>query len=386
MFAVGIMRDKPGVHTLELPKPEVKKSDDVLVRVKQVGLDGTDFNMIRYNLQDLPPERSEMVIGHEVVGVVESVGDKVKSVKQGDAVTITVRRGCGECTPCLHNTSDMCLTGRYKERGLHKLDGFLTQFVVDQEQYVAKVPPELVNMAVFTEPISIVEKGIQQLRVIQSRLPWTCSHPEHGFDSPQWGGCKIALVVGAGPLGLIAVALLRLAGVNVFAADIVPEQHVKANLVHRMGAGYLDARNKTPAELIELGAGEDYLDIIFEASGAAAAALELIRYMSRGSIYVMTGIPREEVLMQIDAALLVRQIVRYNQVLVGCVNSNRSHFETALGDIGRINSSYRSILDQMLTERLSFQDYARAFLPKGPNHIKTVIEVEPWDKISAKRK
>ncbi len=379
MLAVGLVRGKQGVYPFELPKPEIKRPDEVLVRVKEVGLDGTDSNMIRKNRQDFPEGRDEMAVGHEMVGVVEEVGNGVESVKAGDAVTVTVRRSCGECSPCLHNASDMCLTGRYKERGLHKLDGFLTQFVVDQEQYIARVPPDLVKLAVFTEPVSIVEKGIQELRIIQSRIPWTCEHPEHAFLLPQWGGCKIALVVGAGPLGLIAVALLRLAGISVFAADVVPEDHIKVNLLHRMGAGYLDARNRTPAELVDLGGTEQYLDIIFEASGAAATAVELIKYMGRGSIYVMTGIPGEETLMQVDAAQLVRQIVSHNQVLVGSVNSNRSHFEMALKDIGRINSSFNGILEEMLTQHLNLKDFEKAFSPTGPNHIKTVIEVEPWE-------
>jgi glucose 1-dehydrogenase len=379
MQAVGLIRGKMGVHTFELPKPEITRPDEVLMRVKQVGLDGTDFKMVRNNKQDLPEGRNEMAIGHEMVGVVEEVGVGVTSVKPGDAVTVTVRRGCGECSPCLHNASDMCLTGRYKERGLHKLDGFLTQFVVDHEQYIARVPPDLVKLAVFTEPVSIVEKGIQELRIIQSRIPWTCEHPEHAFLLPQWGGCKIALVVGAGPLGLIAVALLRLAKISVFAADIVPEDHIKVDLLHRMGAGYLDARTMTPAELIDLGGTEQYLDIIFEASGAAATALELIKYMARGSIYVMTGIPGEEMLLQVDAANLVRQIVSHNQVIVGSVNSNRSHFEMALKDIGRINSTFNGLLEEMLTQRLNLNEFEKAFGPQGPNHIKTVIEVEPWE-------
>jgi threonine dehydrogenase-like Zn-dependent dehydrogenase len=379
MFAVGLLRDKKGIYDFEIPKPEISRLDDVLVRIKEVGLDGTDFNMVHYNLQDLPIGRNVMAIGHEGVGIVEETGSAVTSLKAGDMVAITVRRGCGECSPCLHNASDMCLTGRYKERGLHKLDGFLSQYVVDQEQYIVKVPPDLTKFAVMTEPISIVEKGIQELRTFLSRMPLTCSHTEHSYLSPHWGGCKIALVVGAGPLGLIAIALLRLAGVSVFAADILPEDHSKVTLVHRMGAGYMDASNKTPAELIDLGGTQEYLDIIFEASGAANTALELIKYMARGSVYIMTGIPRQETLMQIDAAQLVRQIVRNNQVLAGSINSNRSHFEMALQDIARINTGFNGILDNMLTGRIKIQDYPDIVAPKRPNQIKTVVEVEPWE-------
>jgi threonine dehydrogenase-like Zn-dependent dehydrogenase len=98
--------------------------------------------------------------------------------------------------------------------------------------------------------------------------------------------------------------------------------------------------------------------------------------MSRSSIYVMTGIPREELVIQVDAAQLVRQIVRNNQVVVGSVNSNRSHFEMALKDIPAINSRFGGMLEEMITHRFKLEDYERIFAPTDQKHIKTVIEVE----------
>jgi len=379
MLAVGMLRGKPGVHTFELPMPEIKQPDDVLVRIKEAGLDGTDFNMLQHQLQDIAEDRDEITMGHEMVGIVEAVGSEVKTLGPGDVVTMTVRRGCGLCHPCLHNQSDMCMTGLYTERGIHKLDGFLTRFAVDREQYIIKVPPELTRLAVFTEPLSIAEKGIEQIRIIQSRLPWACEHPNHDFLSDNWGMCKTALVVGAGPLGILATALLRLAHVNTFTSDIMPEDTPKARLVNDTGATYIDSRSKAPRELLDMCGLEGHLDIIFEASGAATTALELIPHMSRSSIYVMTGIPRDEILMQLDAAQILRQIVRTNQVLVGSVNSNRSHFEMALSDIGKMESRFHGMLSRMITHRYRLEDYEKAFGPRGPGHLKTVIEVEPWD-------
>lgn len=378
MLAVGVVRGKEGVHEFELPKPEIGQPDEVLVRVKQVGLDGTDFGIARYNLQDIAEGRDEMAMGHEMVGVVEAVGSVVESLAPGDAVTMTVRRGCGICHPCLHNQSDMCMTGLYKERGIHKLDGYLTEYAVDQEQYIVKVPPETRELAVFTEPVSIAEKGIEQIRIIQSRLPWTCPHPDHTFASDDWGVCLNALVVGAGPLGLLATALLRLYEVNTFVADILPEDSRKAHLVKHMGADYIDSRNKTARELVDSCELSGNLNIVFEASGAADTALELLNHLSRSSIYVMTGIPREGSLMQIDAAQIVRQMVRNNQVLVGSVNSNRSHFEMALRDIGKIDFGFGGMLSEMVTHRFGLRDFRQAFGGQDAEHIKTVIEVEPW--------
>jgi len=379
MLAVGMIRDKKGVHAFKLPKPEIKQPDEVLVRVREVGLDGTDFNMVKHDLQDIAEGHNEIVMGHEMVGVVEKVGGKVKSLVPGDVVVMTVRRGCGICQPCRHNQSDMCMTGLYTERGIHKRNGFLTEFVVDQEQYIVKVPDTSARLAVFTEPVSIVEKGVEQIRIIQSRLPWTCIHPEHTFLSENWGGCKTALVVGAGPLGLLATALLRLAQVSTYVTDILPDDNYKVHLVRHMEANYVDARNKTPEEIVQLCCHPTgNLDIIFEAAGAAKTAIELINYMSRSSIYVMTGIPREGDQIQVDAAQLVRQIVRYNQVIVGSVNSNRRHFEMALRNIPAINSRFGKMLEEMITHRYNLDNYQDAFALGDPKHIKTVIEVEPW--------
>jgi threonine dehydrogenase-like Zn-dependent dehydrogenase len=376
MKAIVMMREKPGAHAFDLPKPEISQPDELLVRVKEAGVDGTDYNMIKHNLQDIAEGRNEIVMGHEMVGEVEDVGRDVTSVAPGDTVVMTVRRGCGICEPCLHNQSDMCMTGLYKERGIHKRDGFFTEFVVDQEQYVVKVPPHLANFAVFTEPLSIAEKGIAQLRTIQSRFPWTCEHPDHDYLSPEWGGCKIALVLGAGPPGILAAALLRLAEVYTFVADIVSEDSPKVHLVKHMGANYVDARGKKPNEIVELCCGSSgRLDIIFEASGAAATAIELVNHMSRSSIYVMTGIPREELMIQVDAAQVMRQIVRNNQVIVGSVNSNRNHFEMALKDIPAINSRFGNMLEEMITHRFNLHDYEQIFAPTDDQHIKTVIGI-----------
>ncbi|MEE8372127.1 MAG: glucose 1-dehydrogenase [Dehalococcoidia bacterium] len=375
MRAVGLIRGKVGVHAFELPKPEIRQPDDVLVRIRQVGLDGTDFGMVRGDLHDIAEGRNEMAMGHEMVGVVEAVGSATKGLAPGDPVTMTVRRGCGRCHPCLHNQSDMCMTGLYTERGIHKLDGYLTEYAVDQEQYIVRVPDDLGDLAVFTEPVSIAEKAIEQIRIIQSRLPWTCPHPDHTFASESWGVCLNALVVGAGPLGLLATALLRLHGVNTWTADIVPEDSIKAHLVKHMGSSYIDSSGRTAEELVgqcNLGGN---LNIVIEASGAAEIALQLISHLARSSIYVMTGIPREGLLTQVDAAEIVRETVRKNQVIVGSVNSNRTHFEMALRHIGAIDARFDGMLKEMITHRYRMADFQKAFDERGPTHIKSIIEV-----------
>jgi threonine dehydrogenase-like Zn-dependent dehydrogenase len=149
MFAIGMIRGKSGVHSIEIPMPVIKKADDVLVQIIELGLDGTDFGIVKAGTPDIAADRNELILGHEMTGVVEEVGKGVKSLNRGDVVTMTVRRGCGQCHLCFHNQSDMCMTGFYTERGIHQIDGFLTGYVVDQEQYILKVPQKSQDCGTF---------------------------------------------------------------------------------------------------------------------------------------------------------------------------------------------------------------------------------------------
>ncbi|MBI2581490.1 alcohol dehydrogenase catalytic domain-containing protein, partial [Candidatus Woesearchaeota archaeon] len=264
MFAAGMLLGGKGIHHFSIPFPKISRPNEALVKIIETGVDGTDFGMVKHDSKDIAAGRDSIVLGHEVIGKVVAVGKGVKRFKKSDFVTATVRRGCNICAPCLHNQSDMCMTGLYTERGIHKLDGFLTEYFVDEEQYLLKVPERLVRYGVFIEPLSIAEKAIEQIRIIQSRLPWGCGHPSHKFNESHWGGCKTALVIGAGPLGFLATCLLKLAGVTTYVVEVVPETHFKVQMVKKLGALYIDARDKSAAEIVKLCCSVGTLDIIFE--------------------------------------------------------------------------------------------------------------------------
>ena len=168
-----------------------------------------------------------------------------------------------------------------------------------------------------------------------------------------------------------------MAKVAALVADVVPKDHPKAELVARLGSSYVEGQGKTAEQLMQdcsVVAGS--LDIILEASGAAETAVRLIDYMSRDSIYVMTGIPHGDMQVEVDAAQLVRQMVRYNQVLVGSVNSNHGHFEMALQDMPRLNEAFPGFLPALFTHSFALADCAEAFRsPTLPGHIKTLVQV-----------
>ena len=168
MKALALLTGTKDIRLVDRPEPELAAPDEIKVRVLRVGICGTDREEASGG-RALPPEGAkELVIGHEMFGQVVDAGKNVTLVKPGDLAVFTVRRGCGECLPCLMNRSDMCRTGKYRERGIWGLDGYQAEFVVDREEYVVRVPAELEPVGVLAEPLSVAEKAIDELVRIQS--------------------------------------------------------------------------------------------------------------------------------------------------------------------------------------------------------------------------
>ena len=373
MFSVGLKKNIPGVFDFDLPKPAIERADEALVRLKASGICGSDKSLYYNNIVDAPAQEEFLVLGHEGYGVVEEVGKDVKEFKPGDIVVPTARRGCGICTACRNHQSDYCYTGLYKERGLHKLHGFLTEYIVEHERHLVHLPAALAQIGVWVEPMSIVMKAIEQMQLIQRRVPFSCPHPDHGWDTEGWGGCKKGIVIGAGPLGFLATAVLAYHGMELYNVEIVPQDNIKVQIIKELGARYLDGKAFTPQQVAR---GIDRIDLIFEASGASKLAIDYIPAMSRNAIYLMTGIPRvsgrnEE----FDADLLLRQIVRQNQVIIGTVNGNRTHFEKAVAMIEKIEKKYDKILSRAITHRFPLREYQKAFDLKDQNQLKVVLEI-----------
>src|SRR6202050_3179072 len=206
MKAIAIVPGTPGSRIVDRTEPSVTAPDEIKVKIIRVGICGTDREEVSGGRADAPEGQKELVIGHEMFGQGVSVGSSVTRVKPGDYAVFTVRRGCGECACCLMNRADMCQTGRYRERGIRGLDGYQTEYVVDQEQYIVRVPAELEPVGVLMEPLSVVEKAIDEtLRVQTLRCP-------DAATTPDWFHGRRCLVAGLGPVGLLAAMVLRLRG------------------------------------------------------------------------------------------------------------------------------------------------------------------------------
>jgi threonine dehydrogenase-like Zn-dependent dehydrogenase len=362
----------PGTTTLRLvdrPEPEITAPDEVKVQTLEVGICGTDREEASGGRADAPPGSNELVIGHEMLGQVIRVGKAVTTVQAGDYAVLSVRRSCGHCSACSINRSDMCYSGDYTERGIKGRDGYQAEYVVDQEQYLVKIPKEMASIGVLTEPTSVIEKAIDEAMLIQTaRLP-------DSSDPINWLKGKKVLVAGIGPIGLLAAFALRLRGANVFGLGRQDANTIRPSLLTRIGAKYVDERQ---VKLDALNKHFGRMDLIFEATGAARLEFDLLSILGMNGLYVLTGIPGGDRPINIEGAALMRQLVLRNQVMVGSVNASQKHFQMAVDDLGAARKSWGNAMDHLITHRFPYPQFAEALSLHSPDEIKAVLE---WRKI-----
>src|SRR5437867_6721806 len=206
MKALVIFPEKKDVRILQIPEPRLDSPEGVLIHPLEVGICGTDREIVRFEFGTPPPGLDYLVIGHETIGEVVEVGKAVEGFRKGDLVVPTVRRPCGDstCVPCRTHQSDMCVSGRFTERGIRAACGYMTELIVESPAFLTSIPKDLRSVGVLIEPLTIIEKALQEMEEIQKRLPWGC--PE-GTPGGKYG-CRSALVLGAGPVGFLGALSL----------------------------------------------------------------------------------------------------------------------------------------------------------------------------------
>ncbi|HVI71805.1 MAG TPA: glucose 1-dehydrogenase [Pyrinomonadaceae bacterium] len=358
---------KPGipntVHLTELPAPQVDDIPNgrgVLVRVLRVGVDGTDKEINAAEYGQAPPGYDFLVIGHEGFGQVEAVGPNVTEVKPGDYVVATVRRP-GSSIYDLIGTNDMTTDDTYFERGINLRHGYMSQYYVDDAEFIVKVPQGLKEVGVLLEPTTVVEKGIAQAFEIQRRLR-------------VWKP-KRAAVMGAGTVGLLATLVLRLKGLQVVTFGKTPKPYLNSDLIEAIGATY-----QSTDELSILEGAKKYgpFDIIFEATGFSPVVFESMQALGKNGVLVLSSVTGGDRKVEVPADKINLEFVLGNKVMVGTVNANREYFEMGVKDLAQAEAEYPGWLSRLLTDPVKGLENYRELFAKltNPNGaIKVFCEV-----------
>lgn len=349
--------EKHFIGLIDHPEPRIEAEDQVKIRMLEVGVCGTDRDIANFEYGSPPPGFEYFVLGHESLGEVIEAGDSAR-LKPGDLVVGMVRRPCphASCHACRAGRQDFCITGDYRERGIKDLHGFMTEFLVEEERYLTKIPPELRETAVLVEPLTIAEKALLQVDRIQQRLPWNGSPPR-------------ALVLGAGPVGLLGAMVLRRAGFETFVYSRGCAPNPKAEVTEAIGAAYI-CSEETPVERMAAQAGN--IDLVYEAMGAPQVAFEVLKYLGANGVFVFTGIPGQGQRVHIDLDTVMRNLVLKNQVVVGTVNAGQDAFEAAIRDLDAFADRWPSAVRALVTARYPIEEFQEPVFGRA-HGIKNVV-------------
>ena len=342
MKAVAVVPGKPNsAHLAELPKPSIDNIPNgrgVLVRILKVGVDATDREINDAMYGNAPPGFDFLVLGHESFGVVEEVGPQVRDIKPGDYVTATVRRPGGSIYDQI-GTYDMTSEETYYERGINLLHGYMTEHIVDDVEYIVKVPPGLKHLHVLMEPTSCAAKAIQQAFEVQRRMKvW---RPRRAF------------VMGAGQIGLLATLILRLRGLEVYTLARRPAPRLPADIVAGFDATYVST-SETSVE--ELAAKVGKPDVIMEATGNSSIAFQSMKVLGHNGVLVWHSVTGGDTHTQVPSDQINIEFVLGNKLLLGSVNANREHFESGIKDLALGEVMYPGVIEKILTNPVDGMD------------------------------
>ncbi len=319
----------------DIPEPAPPIAAEVLYRIHEVGVCGTDREMVNFRLRRPPNDVPHLVIGHEALGRVVETGAAAQGFAPGDWVVPMIRRPCAAlCRSCARGRTDLCLTHQYTERGIFGADGYFTELAVDDAHYLIRIPDHLVSYAVLMEPLSVVEKAVGRAIAVRQT------------DE------RSALVLGLGPIGILAALVLQARGYSVTLYSLEPEDHPRVRLLTRHGIRYVRSLDG-PA------------DLIVEAAGSAELALAAVRLLAPAGIFVTLGA------QQATGEFSFINLIVGNHTIVGSVNSNRESFEQALRDLDLLP---RDALTAMI-RRFGFEDYRRTLFEQPGSEPKFVHEI-----------
>lgn len=244
----------------ELPEPAAAPGD-AIVRIRRIGICGTDMHAYRGNQPYFTYPR---VLGHELAGVIEAIGDNDEGFTAGDQVSIIPYMHCGTCIACRGGKTNCCTS--MKVLGVH-VDGGMCEWIAVPVSHLVRTDGLTLDQAAVLEPLAI---------------------GEHAVRRSELRGGETALVIGAGPIGLAVMASAKQRGARVVAMDINDERLAYC----REWAGIdavVNARSGAQEQVAAL-TGGDYPTVVFDATGNAQSMADAFGLVAHGGKLVFVGL------------------------------------------------------------------------------------------------
>jgi L-iditol 2-dehydrogenase len=330
--------NRPGeVAVVERPAP-VPGPGEVLVRVRAVGVCGSDTHYFDHGRIGRFVVESPLVLGHEASGVVEGVGSDVDPARVGERVSIEPGVPCRQCVQCLGGRYNLCPDMVF--HATPPVDGSLAELVVIHQAFAHPVPDSVSDEeAALLEPLSV---GI-----------WACRKGEVGPGSR-------VLVTGAGPIGLVCIQVARACGASeVVVTDLNAE---RLGVATELGATGTIASGSVALD--DWYAGRPAPEVLLECSGHAGATVDAIRVLAPAGRAVLVGMGGDELALPLS-------VVQERELVVTGTFRYANTWPTAIGLVG----SGLVDLARLVTGRFPLTESAAALTAARdtPGAIKAVI-------------
>ncbi len=243
---------------------------DVTVRIRSGGICGSDLHYYLHGGFGAIRIQQPMILGHEIAGEVIDTGAEVVRVKPGDRVAVNPSLPCGKCRFCLDGQPNHCLDMRFygsAMRNPHVQGGFREVLVCTEAQAVPVPAGVELELAVFAEPLAVCLHAARQAGPLLGRR---------------------VLVTGAGPIGALAIMVARRAGAREVVATDITEMPLA--MARRVGADQAFNTLADKDALTRFGTDKGTFDVVFEASGSAAALAGAIPAARPGATIVQLGL------------------------------------------------------------------------------------------------
>jgi 2-desacetyl-2-hydroxyethyl bacteriochlorophyllide A dehydrogenase len=332
-----VVCEAPGTLRAQDRARPPRGADEVLVRVKRVGVCGTDLHIFT---GDQPYLEYPRVMGHEVSGLVEESPDD-SPLAVGDPVFVMPYLSCGRCIACMKGKTNCCVA--IQVLGVHR-DGAFTEYLSVPQQFVHKAEGITLDQAAMLEFLAIGAHAARRAEV------------EAG---------QRVLVVGTGPIGMAALIFATLRGAQVVALDTRPEriafcmQHLGAHAGVSIGPD--DER-----ELSRLTNG-DFFDVVFDATGNPRAMERGFQFIAHGGKYVLVSVVRDDIRFS-DPEFHKREAT-----LLGSRNATLQDFQLVMRAMRSALIPHQALNTHRLTLARVAEDFATLLEP-ARRVVKAIIE------------
>lgn len=286
MIAIVKERPAPGLTLKRVPVPRELGPHDVLVKVKRASICGTDVHIYNWDAWSQERIRPPQIDGHEFTGEVVSIGGDVSSVKVGDSVVSETHIPCQKCLQC--RTGKMHICKNMQILGVHR-DGVFAEYVRVPEVVLWKVDPSIpLEYASIMEPFG---------NAIHTALVTDLTG-------------KNVLITGAGPIGVMAVAVAKVSG----AAQVIVSEikEFRKELARKMGADVIiDPTKEDLTKKVKAMTEDNGADVLLEMSGNSTAFKQGLDSLTNGAVVSLLGVFPGELSFDINGLFTFKGLTMY---------------------------------------------------------------------------